>query len=67
MRYLNYAVASLASVLVATYAALWIAHPTPLESTVTLPPPLAVLEQPDGYTGLVARLNCSIAPQTPSQ
>jgi hypothetical protein len=66
MRYLNYAVVSLASALVATYAALWIAHPTPLESTVTLPP-LAVLEQPDGYTGLVARLNCSIAPQTPSQ
>lgn len=66
MRYLNYVVASLAAVLVATYTVLWIAHPTPLESTVTLPP-LAVLEQQDSYTGLVARLSCSTACQTPSQ
>ena len=47
MRYLNYVVASLASALVATYAVLWLIHPTPLENTVTLPP-LSVLEQPDG-------------------
>ncbi|UTW07997.1 hypothetical protein [Pseudomonas benzenivorans] len=47
MRYLNYAVVSLASALVATYAVLWFIHPTPLENTVTLPP-LSVLEQPDG-------------------
>ena len=47
MRYLNYVVASLASALVATYTVLWIAHPTPLESTVTLPP-LSVFEQSDG-------------------
>lgn len=48
MRYLNYVVASLASALVATYAVLWIAHPTPIElSTVTLPP-LTVQEQPGG-------------------
>lgn len=46
MRYLNYVTASLASALVATYTALWIAHPAPLESTVRLPP-LSVFEQPD--------------------
>ncbi len=49
MRYLNYAVASLASALVAIYVALWIAHPTPLElSTVTLAP-VAVIEQFDSF------------------
>ncbi len=48
MRYLNYVVASLASALIATYAVLWFAHPTPLENTVTLPP-LSVFEQPDGF------------------
>lgn len=47
MRYLNYVVASLSSALIATYAVLWIAHPTPLETTVTLSP-LTVQEQPSG-------------------
>lgn len=47
MRYLNYVISSLASALLATYSVLWIVHPTPLESTVTLPP-LTVLEQPEG-------------------
>ena len=43
----RYLLISLASALVATYTALWFAHPTPLENTVTLPP-LTVTEQPDG-------------------
>jgi hypothetical protein len=37
MRYLNYLLVSLSFALIATYAALWLSSPYPLEAT-TLPP-----------------------------
>lgn len=48
MRHLNYVLTSLASALLAIYAALWLAHPAPLEYNTVTSPPLTVQEQPHG-------------------